>query len=176
MSTQFVRYTPDIEAADPYFDENLQIVIGKIEEYIAGSATTEGTGRAVRDAHAKGYGVVKAEVEILGQVPAEYAQGIYAVPGKHGALIRFSNGQPHAGPDMLLGPVVGLALKIFDITGPALLADEPDTGTFDSPLSTRPSSSATPSGTICSSMTCSSRPDSTSLRGAKASIASSVTG
>jgi hypothetical protein len=28
MSTQFVRYTPDIEAADPYFDENLQIVIG----------------------------------------------------------------------------------------------------------------------------------------------------
>ena len=67
MSTQFVRYTPDIEATDPYFDENLQIVIDKIEEYIAGSVTTEGTGRAVRDAHAKGYGVVKAEVEILGQ-------------------------------------------------------------------------------------------------------------
>ena len=131
MSTQFVRYTPDIEAADPYFDENLQIVIGKIEEYIAGSVTTEGTGRAVRDAHAKGYGVVKAEVEILGQLPAEYAQGIYAVPGKHGALIRFSNGQPHPGPDMLLGPVVGMALKIFDINGPTLLEDEPDTGTFD---------------------------------------------
>ena len=131
MSTQFVRYTPDIEAADPYFDQNLQIVIDKIEEYIAGSVTTEGTGRAVRDAHAKGYGVVKAEVEILGQVPAEYAQGIYAVPGKHGAVIRFSNGQPHPGPDMLLGPVTGLALKIFDITGPTLLEDEPDTGTFD---------------------------------------------
>ncbi len=114
MSTQFVRYTPDIEATDPYFDENLQIVISKLGEYIAGSVTTEGTGRAVRDAHAKGYGVVKAEVEILGQLPAEYAQGIYAVPGKHGALIRFSNGQPHAGPDMLLGPVVGMALKIFD--------------------------------------------------------------
>ncbi|MFZ2043548.1 MAG: hypothetical protein WAV12_06085, partial [Trebonia sp.] len=74
---------------------------------------------------------VKAEVEILGQLPAEYAQGIYAVPGKHGALIRFSNGQPHAGPDVLLGPVVGMALKIFDINGPVLLEDEPDTGTFD---------------------------------------------
>ena len=131
MSTQFVRYTPDIEAADPYFDENLQIVIDKIEEYIAGSVTTEGTGRAVRDAHAKGYGLVKAEVEILGQLPAEYAQGIYAVPGKHGALIRFSNGQPHPGPDMLLGPVTGMALKIFDVNGPTLLEDEPDTGTFD---------------------------------------------
>ena len=131
MSTQFVRYTPDIEATDPYFDENLQIVIDKLEEYIAGSVTTEGTGRAVRDAHAKGYGVVKAEVEILGQLPAEYAQGIYAVPGKHGALIRFSNGQPHAGPDILLGPVAGMALKIFDINGTTLLEDEPDTGTFD---------------------------------------------
>jgi hypothetical protein len=131
MSTQFVRYTPDIEATEPNFDENLQIVIDKLGEYIAGSVTTEGTGRAVRDAHAKGYGVVKAEVEILGKLPAEYAQGIYAVPGKHGALIRFSNGQPHAGPDMLLGPVTGMALKIFDINGPTLLEDEPDTSTFD---------------------------------------------
>ena len=78
MSTQFVRYTPDIEATDPYFDQNLQIVMDKIEKYIGGSVATEGTGRAVRDAHAKGYGVVKAEVEILGQLPAEYAQGIYA--------------------------------------------------------------------------------------------------
>ena len=131
MSTQFVRYTPDIEATEPNFDQNLQTVIGKLEEYIAGSVTTEGTGRAVRDAHAKGYGVVKAEVEILGQLPADYAQGIYAAPGKHGALIRFSNGQPHAAPDMLLGPVAGMALKIFDINGPTLLEDEPDTGTFD---------------------------------------------
>ena len=30
MSTQFVRYTPDIEAADPHFDQNLQVVIGKL--------------------------------------------------------------------------------------------------------------------------------------------------
>ncbi len=131
MSAQFVRYTPDIEAADPDFDKNLQIVIDKTEKYIAGSVATEGTGRAVRDAHAKGYGLVKAEVEILGQLPAEYAQGIYAVPGNHGALIRFSSGQAHVAPDSLLGPAVGIALKIFDINGPTLLEDEPDTGTFD---------------------------------------------
>ena len=131
MSAQFVRYSPDIETTDPHFDENLRIVIGKTEKYIADSVTAEGTGRAVRDAHAKGYGLVKAEVEILGQLPAEYAQGIYAVPGKHGAVIRFSNGQPHPGPDVLLGPGAGLALKIFDINGPTLLQDEPDTGTFD---------------------------------------------
>ena len=131
MSTSFVKYTPDIETADPGFDQNLQTVISKTERYIARSVTTEGTGRAVRDAHAKGYGLVRAEVEILDQLPAEYAQGIYATPGRHDALIRFSNGSPHAGADARLGGATGLALKIFDIAGPTLLEDEPDTRTFD---------------------------------------------
>ena len=131
MSTRFVKYTPDIETADPGFDQNLQTVIAKTERYIARSVTTEGTGRAERDAHAKGYGLVRAEVEILDQLPAEYAQGIYATPGRHDALIRFSNGSPHAGADARLGGATGLALKIFDIAGPTLLEDEPDTRTFD---------------------------------------------
>jgi hypothetical protein len=131
MSPSFVKYTPDIETADPGFDESLRLVIGRTEQYIAQSVTSEGTGRAVRDAHAKGYGLVRGEVEILGQLPAEYAQGIYATPGRHDALIRFSNGSPHAGADAGLGGATGLALKIFGIAGPALLDDEPDTGTFD---------------------------------------------
>jgi hypothetical protein len=131
MSTPFIKYTPDIESADPHFDENLRTVIGKTERYIAQSVTSEGTGRAVRDAHAKGYGLVRGEVEILDQLPAEYAQGIYATPGRHDALIRFSNGSPHAGADARLGGATGLALKIFGTDGPTLLEDEPDTQTFD---------------------------------------------
>ena len=131
MSPSFVKYTPDIEAADPGFDENLRTVIRRTEQYITQSVTTEGTGRAVRDAHAKGYGLVRGEVEILDQLPVEYAQGIYAIPGKHDAVIRFSNGSPHAGADARLGGATGLALKIFGIEGPTLLDDEPDTGTFD---------------------------------------------
>ena len=105
MSTPFIKYRPDIEAADPRFDETLQSVIAKTERYIAGSVTTEGAGRAVRDAHAKGYGLVRAEVEILDRLPAEYAQGIYAKPRRHDALIRFSNGSPHAGADARQQPV-----------------------------------------------------------------------
>jgi catalase len=131
MSTPFIKYTPDIEAADPRFDENLRTVIERTEGYIAASVTTEGTGRAVRDAHAKGYGLVRGEVEILDQLPAEYTQGIYATPGRHDALVRFSNGSPHAGADARLGGATGLALKIFGIDGPTLLEDEPDTHTFD---------------------------------------------
>ncbi|HUR02270.1 MAG TPA: catalase family protein [Nonomuraea sp.] len=131
MSSQFVPYTPDVEAIDPDFDKMLQTVIGKTEHYIAESVTSEGTGLAIRDAHAKGYGLVKGEVEIVDQLPAEYAQGIYATPGKHGALVRFSNGSPHAGADARLGRATGLALKMFDIEGPTLLDDEPGARTFD---------------------------------------------
>jgi hypothetical protein len=44
MPTPFIRYTPDIEAADPRFDETLQTVIAKTEQYIAASVTAEGDG------------------------------------------------------------------------------------------------------------------------------------
>ena len=131
MASRFIPYTPDVDVAEPHFDENLKTVIEKTESYIAESVTAEGTGRAVRDAHAKGYGVVRGEVEILAGLPAEYAQGIYATPGRHDALVRFSNGSPHAGADARLGTAIGLALKMFDIDGPTLLDDEPDTRTFD---------------------------------------------
>jgi hypothetical protein len=131
MAPQFLPHTPDVEVPEPGFEEKLQKVLERTERFIAESVTASGTGRAVRDAHAKGYGLVRGEVEILGGLPAEYAQGIYATPGRHDAVIRFSNGSPFAGADARLGSGMGLALKIFDINGPTLLADEPDTGTFD---------------------------------------------
>ncbi|WP_257004736.1 catalase family protein [Streptomyces sp. Tue6028] len=110
---------------------SLKKVIERAEDYIAASVKSGGTGQAFRDAHAKGYGLVRGQVEILSDLPAEYAQGIYATPGTHDALIRFSNGSPHAGADARLGASSGLALKIFGIDGPTLLEDEPDTGTFE---------------------------------------------
>lgn len=131
MAPQFLPYTPDVEVPEPGFEEKMQKVLERTERFIAESVTASGTGRAVRDAHAKGYGLVRGEVEILGGLPAEYAQGIYATPGNHDAVVRFSNGSPFAGADARLGSAMGLALKIFDIHGPTLLEDEPDTGTFD---------------------------------------------
>jgi len=109
-----------VEIVEPGFDENLQTVMARTERYITESVTAEGTSQAVRDAHAKGYGLVRGEVEILGGLPEEYAQGIYATLGRHDALVRFSNGSPHAGADARLGRAVGLALKMFDIDGPSL--------------------------------------------------------
>jgi hypothetical protein len=63
MATQFVKYTPEVEAVDPQFDEKMRSVVEATERYVADSVTDEGIGRAVRDAHATGYGLVRGEVE-----------------------------------------------------------------------------------------------------------------
>jgi hypothetical protein len=131
MTQTFVRFTPDVERPEPTFEQHMQTILETTLRYIEGSVKAEGIGRAVRDAHAKGYGLARAEVEILAGTPPEYAQGIYATPGRHEAVVRFSNGSPHSGADALLGTALGMGLKIFGIDGPTLLEDEPDSGTFD---------------------------------------------
>jgi hypothetical protein len=131
MTQQFVRYSPEVERADPAFERTIQTVVEATQDYVVGSVQAEGIKRAVRDAHATGYGLVRGEVEILDGAPPAYAQGIYATPGRHEALIRFSNGNPHIGEDARLGNAVGMGLKLFGIDGPTLLEDEPDSGTFD---------------------------------------------
>jgi hypothetical protein len=107
MSSEFVRYAPEIETIDPHLDEPLAQIIDFVEKKGRESLRTEGAGRAVRAAHAKSFGLVKAEVEIQLDAPAAYAQGIYAKPSRHGALIRLSSTSGHLGTDAQLGTGLG---------------------------------------------------------------------
>src|SRR5689334_10507631 len=120
MVQSFVRYSREVEKDDPNFEQNLQVVLADVTHGLEKSVDAEGIGRAVRTAHGKGYGLARGEVEILSGLPAEYAQGIYAHPGRHEAMVRFSNGKAHVGADGILGAVCGIGLKIFDIDGPTL--------------------------------------------------------
>ncbi|MEU1465583.1 catalase family protein [Streptomyces sp. NPDC005727] len=131
MSQEFVKYSPDVELVDPDFEENLEAVIENMKKHIKRSVEVEGIQRAVRDAHAKGYGLARAEVEILKGAPEPYAQGIYGKPGRHEAMVRFSQGTSHTGADRFLGSTVGIGLKMFGIDGKTLLEDEPNSDTFD---------------------------------------------
>jgi hypothetical protein len=138
MTQNFVRYGLDVERTEPDFDKNLQAVLEDMKQHMRGSLKTEGIGLVVRNAHAKGYGLARGEVEILSGIPEEYAQGIYAKPGRHEAMVRFSNGTNHVGDDRFLGPITGIGLKIFGIEGKTLLEDEPDSHTFDYALINHP--------------------------------------
>ena len=138
MTQKFVRYSPDVEREEADYERNLQTVLDQMKRHMRGSLQAEGIGLVVRDAHAKGYGLARGEFEILSGMPNEYAQGIYAKPGRHEAMIRFSNGTNHVGGDRFLGPIVGIGLKILDIEGKTLLEDEPDSHTFDYALIDHP--------------------------------------
>jgi hypothetical protein len=138
MTQNFVHYSPDVEQIEPDFDRSLQTVLDAMKQHMRGSLQAEGIGRVVRDAHAKGYGLARGEIEILRGLPDAYAQGIYARPGRHEAMVRFSNGTNHVGGDRFLGPIVGIGLKMFGIEGRTLLEDEPDSHTFDYALINHP--------------------------------------
>ena len=138
MPLDFVRYAPEIETIDPNLDELLKPIIDFWEKKVRESPVAEGAGRALRGAHAKTFGVVKAEVQMLRNVPPAYAQGIYAKPDRHGALIRFSSASNHLGADATLGGVLGCAMKMFGVAGPKLVDDEPDSDTFDLVLKNNP--------------------------------------
>ena len=138
MTQNFVRYGPEVEQPEPDFERSLQAVLDDMKQHMRGSLKTEGVGLVVRNAHAKGYGLARGEVEILSGIPNEYAQGIYAKPGRHEAMVRFSNGTNHVGDDRFLGPITGIGLKMFGIEGRTLLDDEPDSHTFDYALINHP--------------------------------------
>ncbi|WP_296405736.1 catalase family protein [Psychrobacter sp.] len=92
-------------------------------------------GRAV---HTKGYCALKARFEVLDNLPAEYAQGLYAKPSTHDAVIRFSNAAATVAPDRRLGLAIGLAFKVFDVDGLKLTPDEPNATTMDFALVNAP--------------------------------------
>jgi len=138
MTQNFVRFSPDVEQIEPDFERSLQTVLDDMKQHMRGSLKTEGIGLVVRNAHAKGYGLAWGEFEILSGLPSEYAQGIYAKPGRHEVMVRFSNGTNHVGGDRFLGPITGIGLKIFGIEGKTLLEDEPDSHTFDYALINHP--------------------------------------
>jgi len=81
--------------------------------------------RYLRDAHAKAHGCVKAEVSVLANLDPALRQGVFAEPGKTWqAVMRLSNGNAYPQFDSIRD-ARGMALKLLDVPGKQLLADQP---------------------------------------------------
>ncbi|MEB0299170.1 catalase, partial [Pseudomonas sp. 10S4] len=81
--------------------------------------------RYLRDAHAKAHGCVKAEVQVLPDLAAELRQGVFSEPGKiWQANIRLSNGNAYPQFDSIRD-ARGMAIKLLNVPGKQLLADQP---------------------------------------------------
>jgi hypothetical protein len=129
---------PDFDAAlgECYYKNDRDLerkladeITGIIRKFI-GRRFREGRRPALRDAHARDNGCVKAIFRVNQDIAKDLQHGVFATPGRaFEAWIRFSNGNSE-----VLSPRLpdarGMAVKLVGVDGPKLLDDEPDTQDF----------------------------------------------
>jgi len=117
MTVAPVRYTTDVEQLQPDEPETIRQLNEAFDVIL--EKTAEDYGHAVRSVHAKAHGVMMGEFAIDDGLPPELAQGVFATPGTHTALIRLSTNAGDILPDVISLPR-GLALKVLDVPGERL--------------------------------------------------------
>ncbi|MEE7561195.1 catalase family protein, partial [Xanthomonas sp. Kuri4-2] len=116
-----VVYQPAHEQPE---DDEAQ-TIAELEELFVGMARTvaETEGHAHRAVHAKGQGLLRAELEVLGGLPPELAQGLFARPARYDALVRLSSPPAEQLPDSVSTPRA-MALKVLGVEGERVAGSE----------------------------------------------------
>ncbi|WP_299188516.1 catalase family protein [uncultured Psychrobacter sp.] len=128
---KYVKFDDNYTTLSPEDQQMMKVITVDIREYVQKSKDANNLDHHTRAVHAKTYCGLKAKFEILDDLPKEYAQGLYAKPSIHDAVIRFSNAAAGVDADRRLGLGQGLAIKIFDVPGKKLTSDEEDCTTFD---------------------------------------------
>ncbi|WP_034280209.1 catalase family protein [Alkanindiges illinoisensis] len=88
-------------------------------------------GQAHRDVHPKAHGCVKAQFQVLDQLPVSLSQGMFKPGHSYPAWIRFSNGSPKPDRADIKRDARGMAIKVMNVPGQKLLEDEAQASTQD---------------------------------------------
>ncbi|RYI02520.1 MAG: catalase, partial [Acetobacteraceae bacterium] len=81
--------------------------------------TAKEDGHAVRSVHAKAHAILEGQLLVAGDLPPEFAQGLFAQPGQHKVYLRISTNAGDILPDTISLPR-GLAIKVLDVEGERL--------------------------------------------------------
>ncbi|MGY0195722.1 catalase family protein [Leptothrix sp. BB-4] len=87
-------------------------------------------GGAERAGNTKTHGVVRAELRVHEGLPEALRHGVFAMPRRYPAWLRFGGPGPASPPDIDDVGVLSLGLKVMDVPGPKLLDDERSTQDF----------------------------------------------
>jgi len=71
------------------------------------------SGEARRDVHPKAHGCLKAEFEVLNDLPKALSQGVFQPGRSYPAWVRFSNGNPDPDRPDIKGDARGMAIKLL---------------------------------------------------------------
>jgi hypothetical protein len=117
------RYDPLLDTVDP---DEAQIAQEIAQTMLRIAATTYADGgHPLRSVHAKSHGLLKAELEVLPDLPPVLAQGMFASAARYPAIIRLSTIPGDLLDDRVSTPR-GLALKILGVEGERLEGSEND--------------------------------------------------
>ncbi len=117
------------ERAEPGEADTHQRMAETIADYI-NSRYTEGRRPAMRDAHAKPHGCVRATFDVDARLPNELRQGVFEPGKRYQAWIRFSNGASEINPDKDKD-ARGMAIKLTGVAGEKIITEEKDAKTQD---------------------------------------------
>ena len=123
----YLRYRPEIERPEPQEQETIDGIIRGMTQQ---SETVEKREHhAVRASHAKSSALVTGRLEVAAGLPAELAQGLFAMPGSYPVAVRFAQG-----PGETLGDRVsthrGMSIKVYEVRGEKLGGHDADTQDF----------------------------------------------
>lgn len=110
--------TPEDDEAQTSFD--LQTTMRSIS-----TKTYEDSGRAIRSVHAKTHGLLLGELTVEPDLPAAYAQGLFAGAGTYPVVMRLSTTPGDILADDVSTPR-GMALKVVGVEGPRVGGSEHD--------------------------------------------------
>lgn len=121
-----IRFSEAAESPSPDEAETIAGLKAALQRIL--DTTACDYGHAVRSVHAKNHGVIAAEL-VVGALPPELAQGLFAREGRYPALMRISTNPGDILRDSIALPR-GLAVKVLGVAGERL-PDTPEDATQD---------------------------------------------
>ena len=114
---KYVRYSSGVEVKQPTEDADIQGCLEVLKRMQV--RAHEKHRYAVRGAHAKSHGLLKAELKIYDNLPEELAQGIAKTPTAYPVIIRLSTAAPDIYHDAIAS-YRGFAIKLIGVRGKKL--------------------------------------------------------
>lgn len=118
-----VRYAAGIETAADDEADTFAALTAAMQTISA--ITFKDEGRAIRAVHAKSQAVLTGELEVLGGLPPELAQGMFAMPARYRATVRLSTSPGDLIDDAISTPR-GVSLKFHGVPGEQLSGNPAD--------------------------------------------------
>ncbi|MBA1275968.1 catalase family protein [Stutzerimonas azotifigens] len=124
LSTTPLPFDPSFEQIPKDEDETTRELVETMRSII--EKTYADGGHAIRSVHAKSHGLLEGELVVPEGLPPALAQGVFATPGRHPLVMRFSTNPGDILSDKVSTPR-GLAIKIIGLEGDRLPGSEGQT-------------------------------------------------